>query len=91
MNESDRTQLNELGVKFDNISKDVTEIKDSMARITQALVGNEFGDSGLVKRVERLELRVQELHDWKIKIAAYTAGAAAIGGSGASVLTNFLF
>ena len=83
MNAQDIGQIQKLNSKFDTLSKDVADIK-------QALIGNKFGDNGLVRRVEHLELRVQEIEYWKMKIIGYAAGAAAVGATGASALTNLI-
>jgi len=59
------------------LAKDVQEIKE-------ALVGNEFGQEGLVKKVNENEQQIAELLKFKQKIIAYATGA----GLGSSALLN---
>lgn len=59
------------------LAKDITEIK-------KALVGSEYGEQGLVKRVYRVEQEVQDLKDFKKKLLAWATGA----GLGSSALIN---
>lgn len=59
------------------LAKDVQEIKE-------ALVGNEFGQEGLVKKVNQNEQQIAELVKFKQKIIAWATGA----GLGSSALVN---
>ena len=59
------------------LAKDVQEIKE-------ALIGNEFGQEGLVKKVTDNEKQIEELLKFKQKIIAYATGA----GLGSSALLN---
>ncbi len=71
------SELNEQ--TFRHLCKDVKEIK-------AALLGTEFGQSGLVKRVEDVEEKVETLTNFKRKIIYYAAGAA----GGGSVLVQII-
>lgn len=59
------------------LAKDVQEIKE-------ALIGNEFGQEGLVKKVNQNEQQIAELIKFKQKIIAWATGA----GLGSSALVN---
>lgn len=82
----DEKELNQ--VKFDIrkletmievLAKDIQDIKE-------ALLGNEFNQEGLVKKVQSNEKNIAELLKFKQKIVAYATGLSV--GSGA--LVNFL-
>ena len=59
------------------LAKDVQEIKE-------ALVGNEFGQEGLVKKVTQNTESIAELQKFKQKVIAWATGA----GLGSSALVN---
>jgi hypothetical protein len=59
------------------LAKDVQEIKE-------ALIGNEFGQEGLVKKVNQNEQQIAELIKFKQKIIAWATGAGL--GSSAGVI-----
>ena len=59
------------------LAKDVQEIKE-------ALIGNEFGQEGLVKKVNQNEQNIADLYKFKQKIIAWATGA----GLGSSALVN---
>ena len=59
------------------LAKDVQEIKE-------ALIGNEFGQEGLVKKVTQNTQNIAELQKFKQKVIAWATGA----GLGSSALVN---
>jgi hypothetical protein len=59
------------------LAKDIQDIKE-------ALLGNEFGQEGLVKKVTNNEKQIAELVKFKQKIIAWATGA----GLGSSALFN---
>lgn len=69
--------VNKLEAMIEVLAKDVQEIKE-------ALIGNEFGQEGLVKKVTDNEKQIEELLKFKQKIIAYATGA----GLGSSALLN---
>lgn len=69
--------IDKIEAMMELLAQDITEIK-------KALVGNEYGDEGLVKRVTRVEAEVADLKDFKKKLLAWATGA----GLGSSALIN---
>ena len=69
--------INKLEAMIEVLAKDVQEIKE-------ALIGNEFGQEGLVKKVNQNEQNIAELVKFKQKIIAWATGA----GLGSSALVN---
>lgn len=69
--------VHKLETMIEVLAKDVQEIKE-------ALIGNEFGQEGLVKKVTDNEKQIEELLKFKQKIIAYATGA----GLGSSALLN---
>ena len=69
--------VHKLEAMIEVLAKDVQEIKE-------ALIGNEFGQEGLVKKVTDNEKQIEELSKFKQKIIAYATGA----GLGSSALLN---
>jgi hypothetical protein len=69
--------VHKLEAMIEVLAKDVQEIKE-------ALIGNEFGQEGLVKKVTDNEKQIEELLKFKQKIIAYATGA----GLGSSALLN---
>ncbi len=69
--------VNKLEAMIEVLAKDVQEIKE-------ALIGNEFGQEGLVKKVNQNTEHIAELVKFKQKIIAWATGA----GLGSSALFN---
>ena len=69
--------INKLEAMIEVLAKDVQEIKE-------ALIGNEFGQEGLVKKVNQNEQSIEELQKFKQKVIAWATGA----GLGSSALVN---
>ena len=69
--------VHKLEAMIEVLAKDVQEIKE-------ALIGNEFGQEGLVKKVTDNEKQIEGLLKFKQKIIAYATGA----GLGSSALLN---
>lgn len=69
--------INKLEAMIEVLAKDVQEIKE-------ALIGNEFGQEGLVKKVNQNEQQIADLIKFKQKIIAWATGA----GLGSSALVN---
>lgn len=69
--------INKLETMIEVLAKDVQEIKE-------ALIGNEFGQEGLVKRVNKNQIDIAELQKFKQKVIAWATGA----GLGSSALVN---
>lgn len=59
------------------LTKEVLEIK-------KALVGTEYGQQGLVNRIEKAEEEIYHLKDFKKKVLAWATGL----GLGSSTLVN---
>ncbi len=69
--------IHKLETMIEVLAKDVQEIKE-------ALIGNEFGQEGLVKKVSQNSEQIAELVKFKQKIIAWATGA----GLGSSALFN---
>lgn len=72
-----QTEIKHLNAVIEVLASDIQEIK-------KALIGNEYGDEGLVRRVAKAEREILDLKDFKKKIM-YMAGAL---GFGSSALVN---
>ena len=70
-------KVNNLEAMIELLAKDIQDIKE-------ALLGNEFGQEGLVKKVTNNEKQIAELVKFKQKIIAWATGA----GFGSSALFN---
>jgi hypothetical protein len=70
-------KVNNLEAMIELLAKDIQDIKE-------ALLGNEFGQEGLVKKVTNNEKQIAELVKFKQKIIAWATGA----GLGSSALFN---
>jgi len=70
-------KVNNLEAMIELLVKDIQDIKE-------ALLGNEFGQEGLVKKVTNNEKQIAELVKFKQKIIAWATGA----GLGSSALFN---
>jgi uncharacterized protein (UPF0335 family) len=77
-------QVKELKYDIDKIEAMMELLAQDITEIKKALVGNEYGDEGLVKRVSRVEAEVADLKDFKKKLLAWATGA----GLGSSALIN---
>jgi t-SNARE complex subunit (syntaxin) len=71
--------IHKLETMIEVLAKDIQDIKE-------ALLGNDFGNEGLVKKVQSNEKNIAELVKFKQKIVAYATGLSV--GSGA--LVNYL-
>ena len=71
--------ITKLEAMIEVLAKDIQDIKE-------ALLGNDFGNEGLVKKVQSNERNIAELVKFKQKIVAYATGLSV--GSGA--LVNYL-
>lgn len=71
--------ITKLETMIEVLAKDIQDIKE-------ALLGNDFGNEGLVKKVQSNERNIAELIKFKQKIVAYATGLSV--GSGA--LVNYL-
>lgn len=69
--------IHKLEAMIEVLAKDVQEIKE-------ALIGNEFGQEGLVKKVSQNSEQIADLVKFKQKIIAWATGA----GLGSSALFN---
>ena len=69
--------IHKLETMIEVLAKDVQEIKE-------ALIGNEFGQEGLVKKVSQSSEQIADLVKFKQKIIAWATGA----GLGSSALFN---
>ena len=69
--------IHKLETMIEVLAKDVQEIKE-------ALIGNEFGQEGLVKKVSQNTEQIADLQKFKQKIIAWATGA----GIGSSALFN---
>lgn len=70
-------KVNNLEAMIELLAKDIQDIKE-------ALLGNEFGQEGLVTKVTNNEKQIAELIKFKQKIIAWATGA----GLGSSALFN---
>lgn len=69
--------IHKLETMIEVLAKDIQEIKE-------ALIGNEFGQEGLVKKVTKNQTDIAELQKFKQKVIAWATGA----GLGSSALVN---
>ena len=77
-------QVKEIKYDIDKIEAMMELLAQDITEIKKALVGNAYGDEGLVKRVTRVEAEVADLKDFKKKLLAWATG----DGLGPSALIN---
>lgn len=77
-------QVKEIKYDIDKLESMIEILAQDITEIKKALVGSEYGDQGLVKRVTRVEEEVADLKDFKKKLLAWATGA----GLGSSALIN---
>jgi len=77
-------ELNDLKFKVNNLETMIELLAKDIQDIKEALLGNEFGQEGLVKKVTNNEKQIAELIKFKQKIIAWATGA----GLGSSALFN---
>jgi len=77
-------ELNDLKFKVNNLEAMIELLAKDIQDIKEALLGNEFGQEGLVKKVTNNEKQIAELVKFKQKIIAWATGA----GLGSSALFN---
>ena len=77
-------ELNDLKFKVNNLEAMIELLAKDIQDIKEALLGNEFGQEGLVKKVTNNEKQIAELIKFKQKIIAWATGA----GLGSSALFN---
>ncbi len=69
-----------------NLNAVIEVLADDIKEIKKALVGSEYGDEGLVKRVANQEKQIQELIRFKQRIIAWATSA----GLGSGTLINII-
>lgn len=79
-------QVKEIKYDIDKLESMIEILAQDISEIKKALVGNEYGEQGLVKRVSKVEEEVADLKDFKKKLLAWATGA----GLGSSALINAL-
>lgn len=77
-------EFNDLKFKVNNLEAMIELLAKDIQDIKEALLGNEFGQDGLVKKVQNNEQQIEELLKFKQKIIAWATGA----GLGSSALFN---
>jgi hypothetical protein len=77
-------EINDLKFKVNNLEAMIELLVKDIQDIKEALLGNEFGQEGLVKKVINNEKQIAELVRFKQKIIAWATGA----GLGSSALFN---
>jgi hypothetical protein len=77
-------EINDLKFKVNNLETMIELLAKDIQDIKEALLGNEFGQEGLVKKVTNNEKQIAELIKFKQKIIAWATGA----GLGSSALFN---
>ncbi len=77
-------EINDLKFKVNNLEAMIELLAKDIQDIKEALLGNEFGQEGLVKKVTNNEKQIAELVKFKQKIIAWATGA----GLGSSALFN---
>lgn len=71
--------MEELG-ELKEFNKDLRSLKISIDRIEEALLGNEFNDNGLVKRIKTIENKLKKLDAaFYILLGVVTMGAYPLG------------
>jgi len=78
------SQVKEIKYDIDKLENMIEILAQDITEIKKALVGNEYGEQGLVKRVHRIEQEVADLKDFKKKLLAWATGA----GLGSSTIIN---
>ena len=74
--------------KFEKV---LEEQGSNIRDIRQALLGNEFGDPGMVRRLEMAESDIQELKEFKKKITYYAMGISAATGTTVAGAVKLIF
>jgi len=77
-------EFNDIKFKVNNLEAMIELLAKDIQDIKEALLGNEFGQDGLVKKVQNNEQQIEELLKFKQKIIAWATGA----GLGSSALFN---
>lgn len=77
-------EINDLKFKVNNLEAMIELLAKDIQDIKEALLGNEFGQEGLVKKVSKNTEQIAELQKFKQKIIAWATGA----GLGSSALFN---
>jgi|TARA_S200002703_G_scaffold31107_1_gene27071 hypothetical protein len=77
-------ELKDLKFKVNNLEAMIELLAKDIQDIKEALLGNEFGQEGLVTKVTNNEKQIAELVKFKQKIIAWATGA----GLGSSALFN---
>lgn len=77
-------ELKDLKFKVNNLEAMIELLAKDIQDIKEALLGNEFGQEGLVKKVNQNEQNIADLVKFKQKIIAWATGA----GLGSSALVN---
>jgi hypothetical protein len=73
-----------------NAVNDIREIRQSLSRIQDALVGNEYSPFGALDRIAAVEAQVNEIKS-SINKVKYVALGYAMGGAGLGVAIIKLF
>ena len=71
---------------IDTLSKAVALMTKDIQEIKTALLGSDYGDEGLVKKVKKNEEEIEKLITFKTRIMAWATGM----GLGSGALINFL-
>ena len=82
----DKQELNQVKYDITKLETMIEVLAKDIQDIKEALLGNDFGNEGLVKKVQSNERNIAELVKFKQKIVAYATGLSV--GSGA--LVNYL-
>jgi hypothetical protein len=82
----DKQELNQVKYDITKLEAMIEVLAKDIQDIKEALLGNDFGNEGLVKKVQSNERNIAELVKFKQKIVAYATGLSV--GSGA--LVNYL-
>lgn len=82
--------------ELEAVSKDVGNVKEDVSQIKKALLGDEFNQTGLIKRIESNEKEIadlkeenQKLKDFKTKVIWWALGLGSGSGAGVAGIIQF--
>lgn len=82
----DKQELNQVKYDITKLEAMIEVLAKDIQDIKEALLGNDFGNDGLVKKVKNNEQQIADLLKFKQKIIAWATGA----GLGSGTLVNLL-
>ena len=83
-------EINDLKFKVNNLEAMIELLVKDIQDIKEALLGNEFGQEGLVKKVINNEKQIAELVRFKQKIISWATGAGLCSSALFNAITEMM-